>query len=768
MRRRRPLAVATVAGLTAGLVMVTGSPAAAVAPADGLVFVNEIHYDNNGTDVGEAIEVAGPAGTDLAGWSLVLYNGNGGAPYNTKSLSGVIPDQLDGFGVVSFGYPSNGIQNGDPDGVALIDASSAVVQFLSYDGQFTAVGGSADGLTSTAIGAAEVSTSPLGSSVALTGTGLTYGDFSWAGPSASSFGAVNPGQSFGAAEPPVDPCAVAVTQQIGDVQGPGAASPLDGQAVTVEGVVVGDFQGTGQLGGVFLQDDDGDAATSDGIFVFAPAAPALESGDVVRVSGTVDEYFGLTQISSVTSIGDCGDAVLPAPTPLSLPAGPDARERLEGMRVTLGQPVTATESFTLARFGELVVSAGGRLFQPTNGGSADDAAEQAANDARSLVIDDGSSVQNPALLPFTDVNGEVIRLGDTLTGVVGVLTYGFDVYRLQPTADPVVTRTNPRPAAPDRVGGDVRVASFNVLNYFTTIDLPGAVTDTGDDPRGADSALEFERQRAKIVAAISRLNANVVGLMEIENDADDQAVEDLVSALNTAAGKRRYATIEEPGKGVFGTDAIKVAMIYQPARVVPMGKAVTTTDEAFANARSPLAQRFRPASGGRPFWVVVNHFKSKSCGSPEPTGPNADQGDGQGCFNADRVAQATALARFTRSLDVPDVMVVGDLNSYGDEDPIDVLKAAGFVDLIESRLAVKDRYSYVFDGQAGYLDHALVTRQLARRITGVDIWHINADEALFLDYNTEFNPPGFYEPDPYRSSDHDPVLIGVARTPGRH
>jgi predicted extracellular nuclease len=765
MRRRRPLAAAVVAGLTAGLVMVSGPPAAAVAPTDGAVFVNEIHYDNVGTDVGEAIEVAGPAGTDLAGWSLVLYNGNGGAPYNTTALSGVIPDQLDGFGVLSFGYPSNGIQNGDPDGVALVDASAAVVQFLSYDGQFAAVGGPANGLGSTGIGAAETSATPVGFSVALTGTGGTYGDFSWEGPAASSFGAVNPGQTFGDAEPPVDACAVAVTHQIGDVQGSGAASPLDGQAVTVEGVVVGDFQGAGQLGGVFLQNSDGDPATSDGIFVFAPTAPALAPGDVVRVSGTVDEYFGLTQISAVTSIGDCGDATVPSPTALSLPAGPDARERLEGMLVTLAGPVTATESFTLARFGELVVSAGGRLFQPTNGGAADDAAEQAANDARSLVIDDGSSVQNPAVVPFTDVNGEVIRLGDTVTDVVGVLTYGFEVYRLQPTADPVVSRTNPRPAAPDAVGGAVKVASFNVLNYFTTIDVPGAVTDTGDDPRGADSALEFERQRAKIVAAIGTLDAGVVGLMEIENDKDDQAVEDLVTALNSAAGKRRYATIEEPGGGLFGTDAIKVAMIYQPARVVPMGSARTTTDEAFANARYPLAQRFRPTGGGRPFWVVVNHFKSKSCGDPEPTGPNADQGDGQGCFNADRVAQATVLSRFIRTLDGPDVMVVGDLNSYGDEDPIDVLKAAGFVDLIESRLAKGDRYSYVFDGQAGYLDHALVTRQLARRVTGVDIWHINADEALFLDYNTEFNPPGFYEPDPYRSSDHDPVLIGVARTP---
>ncbi len=763
--RRRPLAAAMVAGLTAGLVMVGGSTAGAVAPPDGTVFINEIHYDNAGDDTGEAIEVAGPAGTDLTGWSLVLYNGTGGATYSTTALTGVIPDQAGGFGAVS--YPINGIQNGFPDGVALVDASATVLQFLSYEGDMTATNGPAAGLASTDIGVTEPSSTPAGSSLALVGTGRTYGDFRWAVATASSFGTTNPGQAFEEPQPPVDPCAVPVSHLIGEVQGTGTASPLEGQAVTVEGVVVGDFRGSDRLGGVFLQQADGDPATSDGLFVPAPTAAALGVGDVVRVTGTVSEQFGLTQLASVSSIGDCGDAATPAPAVLSLPAGTDERERLEGMLIALAGPVTATESFTLARYGELLVSAGGRLFQPTNGGGPDDAAEQAANDARSLLIDDGSGVSNPATIPFTDVDGEVIRLGDTLSGVVGVLSYGFDVYRLQPTADPVVTRTNPRTAAPDPVGGDVRVASFNVLNYFTTIDVPGASTDTGDDPRGADSALEFERQRTKIIAAITALDADVVGLMEIENDSDDQAVEDLVAGLNAAAGTRRYATVEEPGAGLFGTDAIKVAMIYQPARVVPMGRARTTTDDAFANARYPLAQRFRPAHGGRPFWVVVNHFKSKGCGTPAPTGPNADQGDGQGCFNADRVAQATALARFTRSLDGPDVMVVGDLNSYGDEDPIDVLKAAGFVDLIETRLAESDRYSYVFDGQAGYLDQALVTRQLARRITGVDIWHINSDEALFQDYNTEFNPPGFYQPDPYRSSDHDPVLIGVARTPGK-
>ena len=779
MDRRRPMVVALAAALAVGALPLGAARADAVAPVGGTVFVNEVHYDNVGTDAGEAIEVAGPAGTDLAGWSVVLYNGANGAVYgagDTDALTGVIPDQQDGFGTVSIGYPPNGIQNGSPDGIALVGPTGEVVQLLSYEGTFTAVGGPAAGLVSTDIGVTETSATPAGSSVQLAGAGGTYGDFTWAAPAASSFGTVNPGQTFGdgGTDPdpdpePVDPCTVPVTHEIGAVQGAGDASPVDGQLVTAEGVVVGDFQEPGQLSGVFIQDADGDGdpATSDGVFVFDGDAPPLAPGDVVRVTGTVDERFGLTEITDVTAIADCGDAAVPGPTVLTLPAGDAERERLEGMLVVVTGPLTATETFTLARFGELVVSSGGRLFQPTND-EGDDAAEQALNDARRLVIDDASTVQNPDEIPFTDVGGAVIRLGDTLADTVGVLSYGFGQYRLQPTVEPTVARTNPRPASPDDVGGDLQVGSYNVLNFFTTVDAPGAVTDTGADPRGADSVEELERQRAKIVAAILELDAEVVGLMEIENDADDEALDHLVAALNAAAGDDRYAAVEEPdtGGGLFGTDAIKVAMIYQPAAVVPMGPATSldpNTDVAFDNARLPLAQRFRPVGGGRPFTVVVNHFKSKGCSGAE--GADADQGDGQGCFNADRVEQARALLAFIDSLDDKDVLIIGDLNAYGEEDPIDVLEAAGYVDLIDTRLAEADQYSYVFGGQAGYLDHGLASPRIAGRVTGVDIWHVNADEALFQDYNTEFNPDGFYAPDPYRSSDHDPVLVGLSAKP---
>lgn len=773
MSRHRATTVSLLSSSLAGLLGLSTlavSPAAAVAPADGQVFFNEIHYDNASTDTGEAIEVAAPAGTDLTGWSVVFYNGSGGSTYGSRTLSGTVADQQGGFGTVALTH--TGIQNGNPDGMALVDPAGTVVQFLSYGGTFTAVGGPANGLTSTDMGLTEPSTTPVGQSLQLTGTGASYGDFTWTAPSANTFGAPNTGQTFGEGgggdpDPEPEPCDIDVTHEIGEVQGTGDATPYEGQTVTVEGVVVGDFQARGQLGGVYLQDPEGDsdASTSDGIFVYDPDAPALAEGDIVRVTGTATEFYGLTQVADVTAIGDCGDAETIAPTVLDLPADDETRERHESMLVTFAEPLTATETYTLARYGELVVSADGRLYQPTNGGGEDDAAEQAANDLRRLVIDDASTWQNPDEVPFSDINGsgEVIRLGDTLTDVVGVLSYGHDAWRLQPTTHATVTRSNPRTDSPDEVGGDIQVASFNVLNYFTTIDVPGAVTDTGDDPRGADSQEEFERQQAKIVAAILELDADVVGLMEIENDSDDEAVLNLVAALNDAAGEERYAAVEEPGTGLFGTDAIKVAMIYQPDAVRPMDRSYTTQDDAFDNARLPLAQRFRPADGGQPFTVVVNHFKSKSCGGA--TGENADQGDGQGCWNADRVEQAQALLDFLATLDGEDFLVIGDLNSYGAEDPIDVLEAAGYVDMVDANLEEPDQYSYVFSGQAGYLDHALASPHLARRIAGVDIWHINADEALFLDYNTEFKPEGFWDPTPYRSSDHDPVLVGLDALP---
>jgi len=194
---KRPHNLAIFLGLTIMLTSFSWGSAQAAS-----VFFNEIHYDNTGLDTGEAIEIAGPAGTNLAGWSILLYNGNGGASYGTLDLSGIIMDQQNGFG--TFDFSRAGIQNGSPDGLALVDATDMVIQFLSYEGPFMAVGGTADGLMSVDIGVAESSSTPSGNSLHLIGMGTDSSDFTWAAAMPNTFGSVNTGQTFsGGGQQPV-------------------------------------------------------------------------------------------------------------------------------------------------------------------------------------------------------------------------------------------------------------------------------------------------------------------------------------------------------------------------------------------------------------------------------------------------------------------------------------------------------------------------------------------------------------------------------------
>ena len=552
-------------------------------------------------------------------------------------------------------------------------------------------------------------------------------------------------------------CAAPPTHQIAQVQGSGAATPLAGQQVRVEGIVTGDFQGPGQLSGFFFQDStpDGNPATSDGLFAFSSAPVAV--GDSVLVTGRAIEFNGLTELSPVTVVDVCGSGTIDAAA-YDLPRMPGTTfEPVENVLLTFPEPLSATEHFQLGRFGEVTVSSEGRLFQPTErvAPGAPAAALLEESNRRRLLIDDGSTVQNPASIPF--LTPQPVRIGDAATGVTGVLSFGFGLYRLQPTEEIEFDRTNPRPESPGDVGGELRVASFNTLNYFTTL------VSQNPNARGANNATEFARQQAKEVAAITGLDADVIGLMEVENNGET-AIGSLVDALNAATAPGTYAYISEPAinppnefGGTFGTDAIKVALIYRPAAATPVGAAQTSADAIFD--RPPLIQSFRPAPGGESFTVVVNHFKSKNC--TDATGLDLDQGDGQSCFNARRVAQATELAEVLDGLGVPNPLIVGDLNSYSREDPIGVLEDAGYSGLSELHEPDARRYSFVFDGFSGELDHAMARAGLLDNVTGASIWHINADEPLILDYNTEFNPPALYAPDAHRSSDHDPLVLGL-------
>ncbi|MCL4528743.1 MAG: PxKF domain-containing protein [Chloroflexi bacterium] len=270
-------------------------PVGSVRAASTGVFINEIHYDNTGTDTGEAIEIAGPAGTDLTGWSLILYNGSGGASYNTKTLSGSIPDLGGGFGVVVVSYPSNGIQNGSPDGMALVNASSTVIQFLSYEGTFTAVGGPANGMTSIDIGVSESGSGAVGNSLQLTGTGAAYEDFTWSVEAPNTFGAFNTGQVFSGAPTMTNP------------SGSGAAAPNtlfagDSTLLTVA-VTPGTFPTSTELtvtcdltaiGGSAVQtfyDDgtNGDVTAGNNTFSFSTTVAVGTTGGTKTLACTIED-----------------------------------------------------------------------------------------------------------------------------------------------------------------------------------------------------------------------------------------------------------------------------------------------------------------------------------------------------------------------------------------------------------------------------------------------------------------------------------------------
>ena len=735
-------------------------PAAHAAPPTS-PFVSELHYDNAGTDAGEFVEVQLPPGTTSAGLSIVLYNGGTGASYDTDALPAVTaPAGQPAVAVLS--YAANGVQNGSPDGVALVRGDE-VLEFLSYEGTFTATNGPAVGMTSTDIGVSEAGTEPVGQSLSRSYDAASEA-LVWAGPAEATPGVVNPGRTATPEPPAAGSCALPVTHEIGSVQGTGAATPLAGAPVVVRGVVVGDTPG---LSGFFLQDadGDGDALTSDGVFVFSPVP--VDLGDTVAVSGRAEEFSGQTQISARDGVEVCTDgtaADLPEPAALDLPADDAARERLEGMLVQPVDALTVSEVFDLTSFGELTLSEGGLLVQPTELARPGAAAEAIAaqNVLRRIVLDDARTARvsvttAPYLSPTTPV-----RVGDTVSFLEPlVLGFGFGQWRLQPadgTADGVFAQQSTRTAAPEPVGGDLQVGAFNVLNYFLTLSGPNA--------RGARTAAQLEQQAGKIVPAIEALDADVVTLMEIE-DTDstgyspgdaDRALADLVRRLNAAAGSDTWAFVPLPQE-LYGVqrDAIRNAIIYRRDVVQPVGAPVGLVDETvWSNAREPIAQTF--VKDGDAITVVANHFKSKSPGTP--TGDNVDSGDGQGAWNGDRTRQAASLATFADQLRTstgdPDVLLLGDFNAYSQEDPVERLRSAGFVDLGEQ--FDPGRYSYVFDDASGSLDHALASSELTAKVTDLTHWNINAVESFAYQYTGD---PRLYAADPYRSSDHDPLVLGI-------
>ncbi|WP_395659761.1 ExeM/NucH family extracellular endonuclease [Nocardioides sp.] len=819
---RRALAVAAgLATAVTGLTLLPTGPASAAS--SGLV-INEAYLNggsSNATYTNKYVELFNPTGAtiSLAGLSLQYRAPTStGTSTTTVPLTGSVP--AGGYFTVQGG--SNGTNGAAVPGVDQTSSlnpgagggtitlasvttpvdpstSTAVVDKLGWGTSNAPEGAAATGNSVTL---------SLQRSAAGTDTDVNKLDFTAVAPTPD---AVNGGGTT----PPSDPTPATIAQ----IQGTGASSPLASQKVVTTGVVTAAYP-TGGFNGFYLQTGgtggdvpDATPGASDAVYVFGSISAAqVAVGDSVQVTGTVTEFGGLTEIGSPT-VTDLATP-LPAVQPLAtgVPAAAD-REAHEGELFAPTGDFTVTDTYSTNQYAEIGLAAGDHpLIQPTDVADAQDdaaiAAVEADNADRGVVLDDGSSTN---FLPRPDQPQDArniplpwlapdnpIRVGAAVdfTGPV-VLDYRNSTWKLQPThpvtdegAD-VATFENTRTenAAPGEVGGDIRLATFNVLNYFNTTGAAYEATHPGscsffddragnhvtvDDcgatgPRGAAEDDDLERQRAKIVAAINKLGASIVSLEEIENsvalgEADrDDALASLVDALNADAGAGTWAFVPSPPSAdlppTAEQDVIRTAFIYRPSSVVPVGASqVLVGSAAFANAREPLAQAFKGVGlpDSEAFAVVVNHFKSKGSGTPDP--------DGQGNANADRVAQAEALWPFAQdfaaSRGTDKVFLTGDFNSYTQEDPLQVLYSHGYTNLESTTSPGESTYS--FDGLSGSLDHVLANPAAQEMVTGVDVWQINAEESVAFEYSRDnYNATDFYQPNQFRASDHDPEIVGL-------
>jgi len=550
-----------------------------------------------------------------------------------------------------------------------------------------------------------------------------------------------------------------------EIQGNEDESPFHGDVVITEGIVTVDLQQSSELRGFFIQDPtgDGDPATSDGLFVYHQDTwdPSFDPsvGDSVRIQGTIDEQYDLTQLEYLSSGTICGSGYEPVATTVFVREFNANPESYEGMYLRFPRPMVVTDTYNLHRYGEVWLGEKGVVEQPTNEYPAgqDAGALAADNMARSVLLDDSSTWSNPDPIPYTSADG-TLRVGYTVNPLVGAINYSFSAYRIQPQDPSLVDFAlhNSRPGE-IKTKGNLVVASANVLNYWTTL-----------GGRGAETPEQLAVQTEKLVTELRGTGADIIGLQEIENDPMHTPIMTLVAAMNAAEGDDVWVWVGE--LDYYNAYPIRNEIIYRGDRVTPVGGPVTIADPIFDEivpgrtdplGRPPVAQTFM--FNGEEFTVISNHFKSKGCTGA--SGLDEDQGDGQSCFNATRVGQAERVLVMIDDLVAatgdPDVLVLGDLNAYLAEDPVLRLETE-LVNLVSKW--DKDPYSYNFFAiyaapwiGRGLLDHALATSSMAEQVKQAEVWHINADEPRFLDWYD----PSTVGPGPYRASDHDPVIISL-------
>ncbi|GAA3644997.1 ExeM/NucH family extracellular endonuclease [Microbacterium marinilacus] len=813
------------------------APAAALAAPDGQgVVISEV-YGGGGNSgavyTHDFVELYNPTDEPVAldGLGLEYRSATGGSGGVTALTGTIAPG---GHFLVQQAKGSGGttaLPAPDQVGTLNMGAANGQVLLLASADRFSGSGdiAGAEGVID-AIGFGSATTYEGAAAPALSNTTAAFradggadsdvnsADFAAGEPTPQNSGAATPEpEPEPTPTPTPTPTVPGETVRIADVQGDGERSPLESTTVTVEGVVTADYR-TGGMNGFYVQDPAGDPTDgrSDAVFVYGSNARA-EIGQSVRVTGTVSEYVPqnsstgvpTTQITPGAGGVTVLDEALGTVTPLadwSLLDSDEKKEAHEGELVLPSGSFTVTDNYDANFYGSFGLADGeGALRTPTEYADADDTAGLQAirdeNASRFITLDDGAtlnfnSAANKATpLPYLTPDNPV-RVGSEATfRQPVVLEYRNDLWNLQPTT-PVTddgaavvafSDTRTENLQPQDVGGDVRLATFNVLNYFPTTGEEFVASGLGtctfytdrdgnriannscnpNGPRGAADEENLARQQAKIVAAIDGLGASIVSLEELENSAHfgkdrDFAIAELVDALNADAGEDVWEYVPSPElrPAVEQEDVIRTGFIYKPADIAPVGEShILIDEENFDNAREPLVQAFKPAGGSDEdaFLVSVNHFKSKGSGT--------DDGTGQGLANPDRVGQAHALVDFVAGLieqtGIEDVFLAGDFNAYSSEDPVQVIEEAGYTELNVALGGGEATYN--FDGMDGSLDHVFANAGGLELVTGVDVWQINAQEQVGFEYSRyNYNATILYDESVFRASDHNPEIVGLA------
>jgi len=523
---------------------------------------------------------------------------------------------------------------------------------------------------------------------------------------------------------------------IAAVQGKRFTSPVTDQIATVRGVVTRVEPGRG----FYIEEDSSHASASLALFIQAEQlSRAAQPGQELALRGRVAELGSnrdtLTALVDLDEHSVCAqEAALPL-TRVRLPLKSSEREALEGMRVAFEGSLSLTDAYDMHR-GLWTLSAGGALRLPTEDAPPGPAAADRARSDRERSL--------KVVLPGPDFPASPV--GTPVSQVQGVFGHLDERQQLLLDTSPRTDTQNPEPVEPP-APGHLRIVSLNLLNYFNGNGRGGGFPTA----RGAQTPAEFRLQQQRTQAALDVMQPHLLAVQELENDGfgPHSAARSLLELLNSG-GSNDWAFIEPEGDTIGG-DVITVGLFYRQQILQPVGQAELLQGAAFENlSRVPMAQLFRERASGQQLLVAVNHLKSK--GRCPSEGPNADRGDGQGCWNRARVeavrALSTWLDQLSKRTGTPRILILGDMNAWRREEPIGAYRDAGYEDLVEA-LAGLPQHSFVYFGQRGTLDYALATPDLLAAARRAVIWHINADW-----------PRDMLLPRPWlRMSDHDPVIV---------